>query len=85
MCGNFVVEMDTSDYCIDRLLNQDLGHGLQSVAYYSKKLTGAPHNYATHECELLAIVVAIKKWCLYLDGKCTRVLMDHGSLSNLPT
>ena len=58
---------------------------LQLVAYYSKKLTGAPHNYPTHEHELVAIVVAIKKWRPYLDGKCTHVLTDHGPLVNLPT
>ena len=58
---------------------------MQPVAYYSKKLTGAPHSYATHEYELLAIVVAIKKWHPYLYGKCTRVLTDHGPLINLPT
>ena len=83
MCGDFVVEIDASDYCISRVLNQDQSNSLQPVAYYSKKLTGAPCNYETHEHELLAIVVAIKKYCPYLDGKCTRILTDHGPQINL--
>ena len=62
-----------------------LGHGLQPVAYYSKKLTGAPCNYATHERELLAIVIAVKKWRPYLDGKCTRIVTDHRPLTHLHT
>ena len=50
------------------------------MAYYSKQLTGAPANYPTHECELMAIVVAIKKWRHYVDGKCTRVVTNHEPL-----
>ena len=51
------------------------------IAYYSKKLIGMPHNYATHERELLEIVLAIKKWRAYIDGKCTRVITDHAPLT----
>ena len=46
-------------------------------------MTGAPRNYATHERELLAIVVAIKKWRAYIDGKHTRVITDHAPLTAL--
>ena len=58
--GEFIVETDASDYCIGRVLEQDQGHSLQPVAYYNKKLTSAPWNYATHEFLLLAIVVIVK-------------------------
>ena len=72
MRGDFVIETDASNVAIGGVLSQDQGNGLQPIAYYSKKLTGAPRNYATHERELLAIVVAIKKWRAYIDGKHTR-------------
>ena len=36
-----------------------------------------------HERELLAIVVAIKKWRHYLDGKTTHVVTDHAPLTSL--
>ena len=83
--ADFVIETNASDYCIGGVLYYDQGSELQAVAYYSKKLTGAPRNYATHERELLEIVVAIKKWRPYIDGKHTRVLIDHWSLIHLPT
>ena len=53
------------------------------VAYFSKKLTGAQHNYPTHDRELLAIVVALKKWHHYVNGKCTRVITDHSPFEYL--
>ena len=53
------------------------------MANYGKKLTGAPTNYPTHERELMAIVIAIKKWRHYVDGKCTRVVTDHEPLELL--
>ena len=82
---DFVLDTDASNSCIGGVLQQDQGRGLQPVAYYSKKLTGAPRNYATHERELLAIVVGVKKWRHYIDGKCTRVVTDHAPLSHLKT
>ena len=55
------------------------------MAYYSKKLTGAPAIYPTHERELMAIVVAIKKWCNYVDSKCARVVTNQKPLKHLQT
>ena len=53
------------------------------MAYFSKKLTGAQRNYPTHDRELLAIVVALKKWRHYVDGKCTRVITNHSPFEYL--
>ena len=55
------------------------------MAYMSKKLLGAPLNYTTHEREMMAVVVAVKKWRCYLDGKITKVITDHRALEHLPT
>lgn len=52
------------------------------MCYLSHKLTGAERNYPTHEKELLAIVVAVKKLRPYLDGRTTRVVTDHRTLVN---
>ena len=62
MRGEFVVEIDASDYWIGGILQQDYDHGLQPIVYYNKKLTSAPCEYSTHEHELLAIVVVVKRW-----------------------
>ena len=75
LAGNFVLETDASDNCLGAVISQDQGEGPQPVAYMSKKLVGAPLNYATHEREMMAVVVAVKKWHCYLDGKSQRSLL----------
>lgn len=55
------------------------------MAYMSKKQVGAPLNYAMHECEMMAVVVAVKKWQCYLDGMITKVITEHRALEHLPT
>lgn len=80
MSKDFVLETDASDYAIGAILEQDQGFGLQPVAYYSRKLRDAELNYPTHDRELLAIFLAVKKWRPYIDGKRTRVLTDHRPL-----
>ena len=55
------------------------------MAYYSKKLTSVSAKYPTHERELMAIVVAIKKWRHYVDSKCTHVVTNHEPLEHLQT
>ena len=42
MRGDFVIETDASNVAIGGVLSQNQGNGLQPIAYYSKKLTGAP-------------------------------------------
>ncbi|CAI5484174.1 unnamed protein product [Closterium sp. Yama58-4] len=55
---DYVVEADASDQAVGAVLMQDHGHGLQPIAYLSKKLHGAELNYPIHDKEALAIVVA---------------------------
>ena len=43
--GNLIVDTDASHCSIGGIILQDAGKGLQPVAYYSKKLIGAPANY----------------------------------------
>ena len=74
MQGDFVIESDAYNVAIGGVLSQDQGNRLQPITYYSKKLTGAPCNYATHERELLAIVIAIK------SGELTLMASIHGLL-----
>ena len=81
--GDIVIETNVSSVDIGGVLLQDQGNGLQAILYYSKKLTGAPHNYTANEWELLSIVIAIKKWRAYIHGKCTWVIADHAPLTAL--
>ena len=83
----FVVTTDASGYAIGATLSQDHGHGLQPIAYLSKKMLPAERKYPVHEQELLAVIIALKEWRHYLHGNpfTIRVLTDHHSLQWLRT
>jgi len=64
-----VLETDSSNFAIGACLSQlDEQGKLQLVAYYSRKLSLAELNYDIHDKELLAIVVAMEQWRVYLKG-----------------
>lgn len=81
----FTLTTDASKHSVGAVLQQDNGHGLQPVAYMSKKLNEHELNYPTHEQELLAIVVALKKWRHYLLGQHFNIQTDNRSLKFLQT
>ena len=79
--ANFVVEADASDVAVGAVLIQ---HELP-VDSMSKALYSAQPNYHTTDHELLAIVLACKRWHPYLDGKKTVVLTNHKPLIGIHT
>ena len=61
----FVVTTDASDVAVGAILQQDVGNGLQPVAFASRKLQQAEVRYSAYERELLGIVWAIGQWKHY--------------------
>ena len=55
------------------------------VAFESKKLSSAEHNYTTGKQELLAVVHAMRTWGCYLEGVDFAMVTDHNPLVNLQT
>ena len=55
----FVVTTDASNVAVGAILDQDLGNGLQPIAFASRKLQQAEVCYSAYERELLGIVWAI--------------------------
>ena len=78
---NFVVETNASDMAVGVMLMQ---HDWP-VAFMSKALNSAQCNYHTTDHELLAIVLAYKKWLSYLGGKKSVVLIDCKPLIGIHT
>lgn len=76
----YVVHTDASLVAIGAVLMQDLGNGLQPIAYESKKLSEAEKKYPIHELELYAVVHALRTWRYYLLGSNFVVKTDHESL-----
>ena len=77
----FTLNCDACHYAIGATLQQDQGNGLQPIAYWSRKLTGAEMNYDTREKEFLALVDACQYWRPYLHSNTPfKLLTDHDSL-----
>jgi hypothetical protein len=53
------------------------------ICYESRKMKEHENNYATHDLELAAIVLALRKWRHYLMGKRFELRTDHNDLEYL--
>jgi hypothetical protein len=74
---------DASNYATSAILEQDDAlRRSHPVAFYSKSLQLAKHNYEIHDKELLAIIHALWHFRHYLQGNkhTTRVFSDHTNL-----
>src|SRR5258707_2658616 len=80
---SYLVEADSSGYATGAVLSQmrddDKWH---PVAFISKGLSPAEHNYDIYDKEMLAIIRALEQWCHYLEGSThpVQVLTDHKNL-----
>ena len=63
----FVVTTDASDVAIGAIVQQDVGMGLQPIAFASRKLQQAEVRYSAYERELLGIVWALGQWKHYFQ------------------
>ena len=81
----FVVTTDASDVAIGAILQQDVGSGLQPIAFASRKLQQAEVRYSAYERELLGIVWALGQWKHYFQGPHPIIIQtDHAPLRHLP-
>jgi len=80
----FTVTTDASDFAVGAVLTQDQGKGPQPVAFISRKMNPHERNYAAHEKETLAVMHALKKWKVYLEGRHFIVYTDHATLRHFP-
>ena len=76
---SFVVECDASGVGVGAVLMQNQ----RPIAYHSQALKGKSLALSTYEKELLALVVAVKKWRPYLLGRPFVIMTDHQSLKYL--
>ena len=88
-----ILECDTSDYVISGILSQkhpnpDTGKmTLHPIAFISEKMSPAECNYGIGDKELLAIVVALEKWHIYLHQlpHTFTIMTDHHNLQTFST
>ena len=81
----FVIMCDASDYVVGAVLGQRREKKHVAIYYASKTLTDAQHNYSTTEKELLAVILALDKFCSYL--LCSKIIVysDHATIRYLLT
>ena len=54
---------------------------LKPIAFFHHTLSSAERNYSTTDRELLAIVLAVKKFRVYLAGNRFDLITDHRALA----
>ena len=77
------VETDSSDFALGAVLSQQGPCGRwRPVAFFSRALITAELNYEIYDKELLAIVMALREWDVYLEGSKYEVdvFSDHKNL-----
>lgn len=80
----FVLEVDASQFALGIAVFQETSSGKHGpVAMYSRALTTHEIRYPVRQKELLAVVVALKKFKTMLQGQSILVRSDHKSLENL--
>lgn len=77
----FIVDTDASNVGLGAVLSQEGEHGEQVVAYYSRTLSRPERNYCVTRRELLAIVLALRRFRPYLYGQRFLLRTDHASLT----
>ncbi|KAM7285215.1 uncharacterized protein ISCGN_032173 [Ixodes scapularis] len=78
---HFVVQTDASDYGVGAVLLQEHDGQLRPVAFASRTLTPPERNYSVTEKEGLAVMFALKKFDLYLDGTTFVIQTNHAALT----
>ena len=82
--GEFVIATDASLAAAGGVLMQRGQDGcLIPIAFYSKKFSETETRYPIYELELLAIVIAVRKWRCYIGAAPTTVFTDHRPLETL--
>jgi hypothetical protein len=72
---------DASNSHVGAVLQQRSGGDWLPLAFFSKKLNPAQMKYSTFDRELLAIVMAIRQFHFFLEGRFFTIFTDHKPLT----
>ena len=73
----FEIHTDASKLKIGSVISQKS----KPIAFYSRKINSAQHNYTTTEKELLSVVITLKEFRNILLGHQITVYTDHKNLT----
>ena len=81
MTKPFVLVTDASDVGTGAMLAQKQAGGqLAPVAFSHHSLSRAEHNYTVTDCEMLAVVLTVKKFRVYVSTQPFVLVTDHAAL-----
>ena len=72
---------DASNVAVGAVLQQQVNNVWQPLSYFSHKLKHVETKYSTFDRELLAIYLAIKHFCHYVEGLTFYIATDHKPLT----
>jgi hypothetical protein len=79
-------EIDVLDLAIGMCAKQERDGKWHLIAYYSRKFNSAEENYDVHDKELLAIVVLLEHWRIYVESCLELIIfLDYKNLVNFTT
>jgi hypothetical protein len=81
---HIILETNASDYAIGIYINQlDNDRKLYPITFHLRKIIPAETNYDIHDKELLAVMIALQEWKVYLkDFKYSvKMLTDYKNLT----
>jgi hypothetical protein len=76
----FTLFTDASSSAAGAILSQNDEIGEYVISYNSKTFKNAELNYSVTENECLAVLWAVKTYCIYLDGVQFKIITDHRAL-----
>lgn len=76
----FKIQCDASNFGLGAVLTQDFEDGEKVIAFASRSLTNSERKYSATEKECLAIIFAVEKFRMYIEGTKFTVITDHYSL-----
>jgi len=71
---------DASNNAVGAVLQQQVDSAWKPIAFFSKTLKPQETRYSTFDRELLAVYLAIKHFCYFIEGCQFHVLTDHKPL-----
>ena len=78
--GGFILDADASDHASGMVLSQIQDDRERVIAYGSKTMSPLERRYCVTRKELLAVIVGLSRFKVYLYGRPFIIRTDHGSL-----
>jgi hypothetical protein len=81
--SQFILTTDESKLAVAAVLPQVQNGVNTPIAFASREINQAEHNYCASEAEMLAVIWAKEQYAYYIYGKRYKVRTDHSALTYL--